>query len=180
VRKVEAESSGMAGLSLPPEAAFHVKAAVGWIELGSAAEARHELESLDPAFREHPDVLEAWWPVLVEERNWPDALISAEKLVAAAPEREAGWVQQSFALHELKRTAEAYERLIQVAERFPEAYVIPYNLACYQCQMKNGAAALKWLKRAAEVADWKTIRAMALQDPDLEPLREEVTRLGRS
>lgn len=173
-----AESSRMAGLSLPPEATFHVKAAVGWLELGNAAEARHELESLDPALREHPDVLEAWWPVLVEEKNWPAALGSAERLVAVAPDREVGWVQQSFALHEMRRTGEAYERLIQVAERFPDAYVIPYNLACYQCQMKNDAAALKWLKRAAKVADWKTIRAMALKDPDLEPLRQKVMRLG--
>jgi predicted Zn-dependent protease len=168
----------MAGLTLPSEAAFHVKAAVGWLELGSVTEARHELELLDPVFREHPDVLEAWWPVLVEEKNWPAALALAEKLVAVAPDREVGWVQQSFALHELKRTAEAYERLVHAADRFRDAYVIPYNLACYQCQMGNRAAALKWLKRAATVADWKTIRAMALKDPDLEPLREEVTRLG--
>jgi tetratricopeptide (TPR) repeat protein len=123
-------------------------------------------------------VLEALWPILVEERDWNAALASAEKLVSVAPHREIGWVQQSFALHELKRTAEAYERLVKVVEKFPGAYVIPYNLACYQCQLGNNEAALKWLRQAAKASDAKTIRAMGLKDPDLMPLRDDLARLA--
>jgi predicted Zn-dependent protease len=167
----------MADASLPREAAFHLKAAVGWLELGNARESRSELEAIGPPHREHPDVLEVWWPILVEEKDWPSALAFAEKLVRIAPDRDVAWIQQSFALHELKRTPEAYERLVQVADRFPNAYVIPYNLACYQCQMGNRLAAMNWLRRAAKIADAKTIRAMASKDPDLTPLGEELKRL---
>jgi predicted Zn-dependent protease len=162
---------------LPHPDTFHAKAAVGWLELGNAAEARHELEAISASCRNHPDVLEVSWPIFAAEKNWKGALKVAEKLVVLAPERETGWIQQSFALHELGRTNEAYERLVKVAEKFKEAYVIPYNLACYQCQLGNSIAALNWLKRAAKISDAKTIRSMAMKDPDLEPVREEVMRL---
>jgi predicted Zn-dependent protease len=111
------------------------------------------------------------------EKDWPAALASSEKLVALAPERDTGWVQQSFALHELKRTPEAYELLARVEKKFPQVYVIPYNLACYQCQMGQRTEALRWLKRAVKAADAPTIRAMALRDPDLACLRDELSRL---
>jgi hypothetical protein len=35
-------------------------------------------------------------------------------------------------------------------------------------------AAMKWLKKAIELAGEKDIRMMALDDPDLEPLRREI------
>src|SRR5687767_15124831 len=164
----------MSETPLPQPDAFHAKAVGGWLELGNAKEARREFEAIAEMHRGHPDALEALWPILVEERDWHAALAAAEKLVNVAPDRETGWVQQSFALHELKRTAEAYERLVKVLEKFRGAYVIPYNLACYQCQLGNNEAALKWLRQAAQVSDAKTIRAMGLNDPDLEPLRDEL------
>ena len=162
---------------LSPPDSFHVVAAIGWLELGNAREARTELEQLVAAHREHPDALEAWWKIFGEEKDWSRALGCAEKLVAVAPERVTGWIDQSYALHELKRTREACERLSVVVQKFREHFVIPYNLACYECQSGNNEAALAWLRRAAEVAGIKTIRAMAAQDADLAPLREAIAHL---
>jgi len=167
----------MADKSLPHPDSFHVQAALGWLELGNVPESRHELRAVSDPHREHPDVLEMWWKIFATEKDWAAALIFAEKLVAAAPERDAGWIESAFALHELKRTPEAYERLSRVAEQFPKAYVIPYNLACYQCQMGRHDEAWRWLKRAVKAADAPTVRAMAMQDPDLAPLRDELARL---
>lgn len=159
---------------LPLPDAFHVQAAVGWLELQNPAEARTELDQLPPAHREHPDVLEVWWKIFAGEGDWTGALSCAEQLVAAAPERASAWIDQSYALHELQRTREAFERLSGVAEKFGGHYVIPYNLACYQCRLGNRAEALRWLRRAVQAADAKTIRAMAMDDPDLALLRDEV------
>ena len=167
----------MAARPLPHPECFHVRAALGWLELGSVAESRHELSFVAAWHREHPDVLEIWWKIFAEEKDWPAALASAERLATVAPERDTGWVEQAFALHELRRTPEAYERLARVVEQFPKAYVIPYNLACYQCQMGQREEAWRWLKRAVKAADVPTIRAMAMQDPDLAPLRDELARL---
>ncbi len=162
---------------LPPPDKFHLQAATGWLALGNAQEARAELEQLSAAHRDHPDVLESWWKVFSEEENWPAAFDCGAKLSIVMPSRAMGWIAQSYALHELKRTREAYDLLHSVMGRFREHFVIPYNLACYQCQLGNTADALKWLQRAVEVADAKTIREMALEDADLSPLREEITRL---
>jgi len=161
---------------LPPEA-FHLQAAAGWLALGNAQEARVELEQLSAAHREHPDVLESWWKVFSEEKNWPAAFECGAKVSVIAPNRPTGWIAQAFALHELKRTREAYDLLHSVVGRFREHFVIPYNLACYQCQLGNNEEALKWLQHAIEAADAKTIREMALNDTDLSPLRNEIARL---
>ncbi len=150
---------------------------MGWLELGNVAEARHELETISNQHGHHPDVLEMWWKIHAEEKDWPAALVCAEQVIAGVPERESGWIESAFALHELKRTPEAYERLARVVDRFPRAYLIPYNLACYQCQLGDRTEALRWLQRAVQAADVGTIRALALQDPDLAALRDDLDRL---
>ena len=166
------------GLALPPPDCFHASAAVGWLELGSTREARVELELLDAPNREHPDALEVWWKILAAEHDWKAALECAEKLVNTAPDRASTWVSLAFALHELKQTQEAFDRLHAVAHRFQDNFIIPYNLACYQCRMGHTADAWQWLKKAVKAADPRMIRAMALEDPDLAPLRSEVLRLA--
>jgi Flp pilus assembly protein TadD len=167
-----------AELPLPPPDCFHVSAAVGWLELGNTTEARRELDQLPVRHRDHPDALDAWWKILAAEDNWTAALACAEKLVATAPERASTWISLSFALHELNRTKEAFDRLRSVAERFQDHFIIPYNLACYQCQLGDKTAAWQWIERAVKAADPRMIRAMALEDPDLAPLRDKVLRLA--
>ncbi len=164
-------------LALPPPDCFHASAAAGWLELGSTREARAELELLDAQNREHPDALEVWWKILAAEHDWKAALECAEKLATRAPERSSAWINLSFALHELQRTREAFDRLQGAAGQFPDDFVIPYNLACYQCRLGNEAAAWQWLERAAQAANPRLIRSMALEDPDLAALREKVLRL---
>ena len=159
--------------------AFHVQAAIGWLELSSPADARAELENISGARREHPDALEVWWNIFAAEKNWPGALTCAERLLAAAPERASGWLDQSFALHELKRTREAFERLSGAAQKFPGHHVIPYNLACYQSVLGDREEALCWLRCAVTVSDVKIIRTLAADDPDLAPLRDEISRLDQ-
>ena len=166
------------GSSLPPPDCFHASAAAGWLELGSTREARAEWELLNLPNREHPDALEVRWKILAAEDNWTEALACAEKLVKTAPDRASTWISLAFALHELKRTKEAFDQLRGVADRFQDNFIIPYNLACYQCRMDNMTDAWQWLQKAVKAADPRMIRAMALEDPDLAPLRSEVRRLA--
>ena len=69
-----------------------------------------------------------------------------------------------------KRTREAHDALLPAAHTFPEAWVVPYNLACYTCQLGLMEEARSWLEKAFELGDSKSIKLMALEDPDLEPL----------
>ncbi|MBU6400556.1 MAG: tetratricopeptide repeat protein [Verrucomicrobia bacterium] len=125
-----------------------------------------------------PEVLEARWQACANAKNWVVCVELARALVAAAPERESGWVHRAYSLHALGRTQEAYEGLLPAVERFPASELIPYNLACYICRLGRPLEALAWLKRAFEAGDPNRIRLTALDDPDLESLWVEIGRLG--
>ena len=73
----------------PPES-FHLQAAIGWLALENVKEARAELEQLPATHREHPDVLETWWKVFCEEKNWPAAFESGARLSVVMPGRAMG------------------------------------------------------------------------------------------
>src|SRR5512139_4101174 len=72
-------------------------------------------------------------------------------VVELAPERPDGWIQRSYALHELKSTQEAFENLLPVADRFPGVWTIPYNLSCYCGQLGRLDECQGWFKKAMAV-----------------------------
>jgi Tfp pilus assembly protein PilF len=73
--------------------------------------------------------------------------------------------------------AKARAALEPALEKFPEEPVISYNLSCYACQMQDLVVARECLQRALKVGRKKEIKSMALADPDLEPLWEEIRQL---
>ena len=156
-------------LGLPDR--HHALAAEGWLGLGDADEAERELGRLSPEGARHPLVLEIEWRIHSERGAWPQALRTAQRLVEAVPDLPSGWIHQSYSLHELRRTEEAFQLLHTVVLRFPGESVIPYNLACYACQLGEIDAARRWLAQAVQVGGRATIRRMAKDDPDLLPLR---------
>lgn len=91
-----------------------------------------------------------------------------------APDRPEGWIHRSYALHELKRTEAALELLEPAAAMFTDLWTIPYNLACYACQLGNQDEAWEWLTDAFDLGDPKMVKPMALDDPDLETLWAEI------
>lgn len=157
---------------LQPPDSFHLQAAQGWFELGNHLEANEELEKISPQNSAHPAALEVRWEMYAAAKRWSAALDIAAALVALAPESSLGWVHRSFALHELKRTAEARDNLLPVVGKFPDEPVIPYNLACYECHL--GRLEQHWLEKAFKLGDARRMRLAALKDPDLEPLWKEI------
>ncbi len=165
----------MSTLSYPDK--HFVNAALGWLDLHTAAEARAELQQVSAANASHAEVLEVWWRVHAAELHWDEALRVAELELVAAPDRMSGWVDRSYSLHELRRTREAREALLPAVEKFPEASLIPYNLACYECQLGNPVEAHRWLRKAIARGEKGEIKDLALNDPDLAALREEILKL---
>ncbi len=148
--------------------------------LGQPLEARAELETVAPSYSRHPDFLEVQWRLAAALRDWNDALEIAQSLVLLAPDRSLAWIHQSYTLHELRQTDEAWSLLLPVADRFPEEPTIAYNLACYACQLGMLQDSRHWLRRAARIASRDEILSSALSDPDLEPLRHELNAILRS
>jgi hypothetical protein len=156
--------------TLEPPDTFHVDAARGWLGLGDAVSAAAELEHITPPCRTHPAVLHARCEIYHRTKEW-DALIAvAETLIEIAPKDPQGWVHRSFALHELKRTLEAFDQLLPAARQFPRNWLIPYNLACYCAQLARLQDSRTFLEAAFALGDAKELKLMALADPDLEPL----------
>lgn len=152
--------------------ALGLSSAAGWLELGNFEEGLHELDQLSPDAQRYPDVLEVKWLLLASRQDWSRALQVADQTVSVAPERPSGWVHKAYALRRVPGggLAQAEAVLIEAAKRFPQTGVIPYNLACYACQMGREAAALEWLERALALEDKTDLKAMALRDDDLKPL----------
>ena len=163
--------------TLEPPDAHHLSFAIGWMELGNAHEAHAELEKLTPAVGNHPDVLEVRWAICATERNWTSALHIAETLVETEPARASGWLHRAYAL---RRTPDgglsaAWDALLPAVKRFPSESTIPYNLACYACQLGQLDEARAWLIRARSIGDKAHIKRLALADDDLKALWPEVT-----
>lgn len=150
---------------------FHLEAAQGWLGLGDVASANNELDEITPELLEHPAVLLVRCEICSKARQWDAVVQLAERVLQRAPKERQGWIQRSFALHELKRTQEAFEALYPAAVNFPRYWLVPYNLACYCAQLGRLEEARQWLDDAVELGDAKAVKAMALDDPDLAPLR---------
>lgn len=160
---------------VPPESHF-LSAAIGWIGLGNLAEAKAELARISPEHQDYPEVLEVRWAICADQEQWIEALQIARLLVAAAPDDPTGWLHQAYALRRVPDggVKQAWEALLPAFDKFPKKALISYNLSCYACQMKQLDAARTWFKRAAFIGGKDKIKRTALQDPDLEPLWDEI------
>ena len=154
---------------LSVEVQRQVSAAEGWLGLGSITAANDELEEIPAAMRAHPKVLLVRLLIYSEAKKWEACLDIANAIVRVAPEMEDAWLRRSFALHELKRTKDAYDFLLPALERFKDAWLIPYNLACYSCQLGRIPEAENWLSQAFEIGG-NDAKCAAIDDEDLEPL----------
>ena len=158
---------------LPPDI-HYLNGALGWLELGNTQEAAAELERIPSRSRLLFEVLSVEWRIRASQRDWPAAFGVAQRLVALYPGQSCGWINQSYSLHEMNRTAEARDLLLSRSEPFSDNCIIPYNLACYECQLGNHDQALEWLSQAAALGDREKIIEMALSEHDLRPLRDKV------
>lgn len=164
---------------LEPPDAFFLNAAIGWLQLGRATEAAAELDRISPEHQTRPDVLEVRWATCAGLKDWAAAARVAEQLMAQAPDKPNGWLHRAYALRRTKDGGlqQAWEALRPAADRFPREPIIPYNLACYACQMGRLDEARQWFKRALRVGDPTTLKDMALHDADLQPLWDEIAGL---
>jgi predicted Zn-dependent protease len=163
--------------ALEPPDDFFLKSAEGWLELGDWLEANEELERITPAMRAHPNVLRMRWEIYAKAGKWEMAAEVGRGISVAWPDNPWGFIHYAFALHELKRTKEAWGVLIPIADKFPDEFRISYNLACYCCQLGELKDSMQWLEKAIELAGENDIRLMALEDDDLEPLWKDIRQI---
>jgi len=164
---------------LEPPDIHYFFAAIGWLELGNVVEAKAELAQVSAARQEHPDVLEVRWSVAAEQKCWEEGLQVAQTLLRRAPKRSSGWLHRAYALRRVPDggVQKAWEALLPAFDKFPKEATIPFNLSCYACQIGQLDAARDWLQRAVAIGGKEKVKAMALNDPDLKPLWDEIRQL---
>jgi len=158
---------------LEPHDVMHLNAAEGWLGLGNVIEADKELKQIAPAMRSHPEVMAVRYNMMAKAECWQACEEIADNLVTLVPESTFGWIHRSFALHEMKCTQEALDKLLPALDLFPDEILIRYNLACYECVLGNMSQAKLHLVEAFDLAhkqdctdQWK---ASMLKDEDLKP-----------
>ena len=106
------------------------------------------------------------WLIYQKVENWELCENIASALVKLAPERTTGWIHRSFALHEMKRTQEAYDELKPALDTFKKEQLVWYNMACYACVLGDKEEARGLLGKAIELGG-DAVKVQALNDPDL-------------
>jgi len=159
---------------LPPPNCHFLDAAVGWLELGNPAEALNELAQIECELAVEPQVLEVKWQVLARSDKWDMYLPVAQAFCQAAPGLPQPWLHHAVSLYRLNRTEEAWNLLLPMAKKFPKSWVIPYDLACYACQLEQLDDGRRWLRKACRLGDGKEVKVLALADPDLKTLWPEI------
>jgi tetratricopeptide (TPR) repeat protein len=159
--------------ALEPPASLYLDAARGWHLLGCLNEALEDLQRIPPELQVHPDALEVRFAIFAKARKWVLCMEIAAAMLDLAPERPTTWINSAFTLHELDQTQEAWDALFTVQHRFPDVPTIPYNLACYACQLGRLEDSRELIKRAMKLGGGD-YRRMALEDKDLQPLWGEI------
>lgn len=167
---LHSDSDSEPPLEFTPADVRRLKAAQGWVELGDGQAASDELENITPPLRGHPDVLKIRFDVAMMGKDFELAVVAADAVVEFRPDEPEGWLHRSCALHEMGCTAEALEKLQPAAEKFPDNWLVQYNLACYACQLGKLEEARAFLARATELGDADKVKRMALDDPGLAAL----------
>jgi hypothetical protein len=158
-----------------------LRAAEGWFELGDDGEALLELDGISLPEKNHPAVLDLRFQIFANKGEWDACREIAELITREAPASAAGWLHLAYAARRATggSVQAAFSILHPVAETFPNEPTIPYNLACYLCQLGRLPEAREWLKRAFAVGNVTQLKLMALGDRDLEPLWEEISLMER-
>jgi len=131
-------------------------------------EAIRQLDSLSFEDQLRAEVLELRIVVEMKARRWRKALAASERLCAVSPDVPLGFIHTAFCLHELGRTRQAREVLLEGPPSLVKEATYHYNLACYECVLGNLETAKAYLETSVTL-DAK-LKNYAKEDPDLRPL----------
>jgi predicted Zn-dependent protease len=157
----------------------HLRAAQGGFELGNYKEALIELGNISPVAKGHLIVLKVEFQIFAKKEEWDVCRDIAEVKTKQNPDSAGGWLHLAYATRRATGGDEqaAFDILHRVAEKFSEEPTIPYNLACYTCQLGRLTEALGWLKKAFAIGNVTQLKLMALDDPDLEQLWNQIAEI---
>ena len=144
------------------------QAAQGYFELGMLDDALVELDTLPADVQDRLDVVQMRLYIHMHAKRWPQALALSHDLCRLSPEENVGFIHTAFCLHELGRTAEAKQVLLDGPSSLLNEATYHYNLGCYDAALGNIEDAQAHLRVSFKLD--KKFREFAKTDPDLRPV----------
>ncbi|MFN2540996.1 MAG: hypothetical protein ABR514_02355 [Chthoniobacterales bacterium] len=129
-----------------------------------------ELNGLDEADQDRPEVLQLRLHHLMHRKRWARALIISRKLCRLAPKCCAGFLHAGFCLHELGKTAQAKALLLKGPAALLKEPIYYYNMGCYDALLGNRRSAQVHLLTSFKMDP--SFREIAKRDPDLKSVQE--------
>ena len=115
------------------------------------AEADSELDKIDPFCRGLPEVLAVRLAIYRGLEKWEWMQQIAKRLKEFQPDNVQWTMSLAYATRRAYSIDIAMEILIDAKAKFPREAAIPYNLACYYCQLGEMETAKRYLKEAFEI-----------------------------
>ncbi len=125
-----------------------LEAARGWLELGLAEDALHELESIRGDRKAGRDVLEVKLAAQMVNRQWNLASDTAKILCLKASDEPSFFLRAAFCLHETGDTFAACNWLMRGPRALHDMAIFHYNMACYLWALGHAQRAHSHLSRA--------------------------------
>ncbi len=154
--------------------ATRVAYAMGYLGLGLVNEASDELEAIEGADRLSIPVMLARIELYMMAKDWALLVAVAQGVARADPAQEAAWIGWAYGQRRLTTLPEARAVLLAAEPHHGQTCaLLHYNLACYECQLGDIAAAKTRLRRACKLGG-KQFKTMALDDEDLKPMWAQI------
>jgi Flp pilus assembly protein TadD len=160
-------------VALPDDVLWHLQRCDGFLDLKMTDKAREEFAKIGTAHREANPVIEADLRLAMAENRWSEAAQFARTLSARRPNDPLFCIQLAYSVRRAESIEAARDILVAARKRFPKVAVIPFNLACYECQLGHPDEAMTHLEKAFKLD--ASFREQALEDEDLKPVWD---RLG--
>jgi tetratricopeptide (TPR) repeat protein len=172
LRLINLSGFGVLSAAVNPPDRQYLRAACGYLELEMYSEAAGELDKIDPVCLAVPEILSVRLWVYAGLQDWGMMQVVAKRL-RNCDAKNAQWaISLAYATRRAESIEAAKSVLLEARKLHPQEPTIAYNLACYECQLGNLFDAKQHLARATK-ADVK-FKALALDDPDLEPLWSQI------
>lgn len=146
--------------------------AEGYSELGMLDDALAQLDQLRKDDQDRLEILRMRIDILLQKQDWTDALRLGLRFCGIHPNQPYGYIHTAFCLHELGRTSEAKQTLLDGPAALLDEPVYYYNLGCYDAALGNLEQAKVYLRASFRLD--KSFRELAKSDPDLKRIRDEL------
>ena len=154
----------------------HLTRASGYFELEMFEAAEREIRALpdDEPWAKNGRILLVG--IRQEREDWQGMQEIARGLRLEFPNEADWWVSDAFATRRNESIESARKILLKGLTVHGDSALIKYNLACYACLLNSPVECLDYLKEAVNGDDG--FKRMALEDEDLEQVREALVKLG--